>query len=37
MQRWSDVDENYVLYDDDRTDPALRGVTAPIAGTLVLR
>ena len=37
MQRWSDVDENYVLYDDDRTDPAIRGVTAPIAGTLVLR
>jgi hypothetical protein len=37
MQRWSNVDENYITYDDDHTDPALRGVTAPIPGTLVLR
>jgi hypothetical protein len=37
MQRWSNVDENYITYDNDRTDPALRGVTAPIPGTLVLR
>jgi hypothetical protein len=40
MPRWDNVDENnitYDLYDDDRTDPAFRAVTAPLSRALVLR